>query len=708
MAFGPRRATIVKLCPLLMSTLSAFPVWAAVPNTVGWHALSGTNVDSVCQWPSGGNSGGSGCAAITGAWNGALFDTSRNRLVLFGNGGHSDYFGNEIISLSLGASSAVTDAQTLSRTRDSSANPQSYGSGCQLADGSPRSFHTYTNVVYLPDHDRYLSLGGARAPDGFMQNCVFYWNPAANTYTFLANSPIDRNGGFWGSGATWDAERKLVWAADQGQLFSFNPTGNTWNTPTQTAHTGTANQGDMGGVVDPVRNRYYLIGDGAVWYWNVTNASNVGAKVVASTTGCGTALTGAPGSAYDPVQDRIVIWNGGSTVTLLNPTTHQCTTATPTGSGPAAVSTGTYGRFQYSGKDNLFVTCQATNQNCYALRLTLQNADSDWLRRAHAPGVTNYQSFDNVADLTNGQHYFVGSAGVAGRAIDTSIKTSGIGSFSMTVPAGNATDTPSGEWRECLVAGCDVNNGGAGFGENSTLYYSYRMRITPSQFTNLRDYWRAGTQRTGWKHANLHNLPQGSCGPLEFTGTIDTSWNAGTQIWYTRCSAPGLTTGANAVFDTSGPFFQQGNNTASTTTSGFWCDWNVRANGTGNGSGCFNWQWQNEWLTFKVRLQIGTHGQPNSKVDIWIAREGGTQWLPIINVASFPFDANPQANQRMFNLISFTNYMTGNNQPAPVSATMWFDEFIASTQDIDLPGQVAPPAPPDKLAPQAPKNLSVQ
>ena len=683
------------------------PAQAAIPNTVGWHDLPSTQIDSVCQYPGQGNSG---CSAITNAWGDALFDTTRNQMVLLANGGHADYPGNEVIALKIGTTSAITDTQTIERIKNGSASPTSLGGTCQTSDGFPRSMHTYTNLEYISDFDRYLSFGGARWQDGNDVDCVFWLQMPAMTWTVGGTTiiPGRQGAGVYGSGAAWDLERHVVWAFDQFNVYKYTPTagGGTWSTPTQTSFSGQGVQWDMKGLVDPVRDRYYVIGDGVIWYWNVSNQNNIGARVVPSTSGCGTAFNGGPGSQYYPVQDRIVIWNGGNTITLLNPANHTCTTVSHSG-GPSTSTEDTLGRFKYSAKDNLFVTCGLTSQNCKALRLDVQSAETDWGRRKNAPGVWKYQGFDAecVPGLTDGQHYFAGSAGTAGRECDTAIKTSGTSSFRLTIPAGNSSATPSGEWREGLKPGVSVHTGGTGFGQNSTVYWSYRIRITQSMKTNIEQFWRAGTAKTGWKHANAHNMPQGSCGPLEFTGTISTDVSPATQIFYTECGARGVYT--NSAGSQGLPYIQQGETFPLTTSTNGWsCNFNNAVSGAGTGQGCMNWQFFDEWLTFKIRLQIGTFGSANSSVRVWIARDGGTQWLSLANSPNYTFNADAPANQREFNVMSFTNFMTGNNQSAPTVAHMWYDEFIVSSNDIDLPGQVSGP-PVDTLPPAAPTGVSV-
>ena len=79
--------------------------------------------------------------------------------------------------------------------------------------------------------------------------------------------------------------------------------------------------------------------------------------------------TYAAGWDYDPQLDRLVAWSGGDSVQLLDPDTRGCTTVSHPG-GPAAITQGTFGRFRYSTRSQVFVTCNDVDDNCYALRLS--------------------------------------------------------------------------------------------------------------------------------------------------------------------------------------------------------------------------------------------------------------------------------------------------------------------------------------------------
>src|SRR5215475_13001406 len=64
-----------------------------IPATPGWFQIPGTQLRNACPPDGFGGSGypfASNCWAVTEAWNSAVLDTTRNRLIIWG-GGHSDY-----------------------------------------------------------------------------------------------------------------------------------------------------------------------------------------------------------------------------------------------------------------------------------------------------------------------------------------------------------------------------------------------------------------------------------------------------------------------------------------------------------------------------------------------------------------------------------------------------------------------------------------
>jgi len=684
---------------------------AAIPNTIGWFSLAGTQVDNVCQFPAG---PGNGCAMLTNDWNGALFDTKRNQMVFGWGGGHSDYFGNEIVALAIGANSAITDTQTLTRIRNSSPTPQSYTGFGAVTDTtssigiSPVARHTYSNLAYLPDQDKYILLGGGSSPIGNMINDVWLWTPATNTYQQLANSPIDRSGGFFGSAPAWDGERHLLWVISNNNYYSFDPSSNTWTS--RGAGHGGVDMANYQGAYDAVKRRHYIAGDGIVFYWD-TRTTSAYVRIQPTLTGCAGAFTGPVGLQYDPVQDRIVAWHGGNTFYLLNTTTHICTTQTVTG-GPLEVSNGTFSKFQYSAKDNLFVTCQASSSNCFAARLTVQSADTDFQRRANAPGVTYVQSFDNATDYTFGNKAQVGDGGFTGGITrDTTTKVSGTAALRFNLPAGRATSNISGSWLDFVKTGGGVGVS-SGFTQGQTWYLQYRERVTPTMVSNLAQ-WQQTPGGTGWKSL-IHHGTDGSgqpisCDAIELTNTTWLDSGTGTQIWYTECGNRGAYMDNTGAQNSGGPWIQQGSNLAS-KTDGFWCDFNNQIAGSGNGPGCWKWQFTNEWITYLWKVSIVNFTTNSGTIQVYMARDGASSYSQVVNmngIYRFQVGSAGSANA-VFNRVTFTPYMTNLSVGGAADANMWFDEFIVSTEPIPVPGQAAGgSAPPDTTPPSAPTGVQI-
>ena len=90
----------VKTGIALLSFFSA-ALFSQIPNGVGWHELPNTMMGPVCE------DGVNSCGAVLSAWNSGVFDTQRNRLIIWG-GGHGDYSGNEVYALSLNGTPAFS------------------------------------------------------------------------------------------------------------------------------------------------------------------------------------------------------------------------------------------------------------------------------------------------------------------------------------------------------------------------------------------------------------------------------------------------------------------------------------------------------------------------------------------------------------------------------------------------------------------------
>lgn len=294
-----------------------------------------------------------------------------------------------------------------------------------------------------------------------------------------------------------------------------------------------------------------------------------------------------------------------------------------------------------------------------------QTPEMDFVNRCSAAGVVKCYGFDDPAvDLVQGKLTPDGLK-VYRTGQDTTVKASGVGSLVFTLPppphggpniAGSWT---SGVWPQT-------------FSENSTFYVQYRVKFSPEMFTNT---WPANNS---WKIAILHHNAY-TCGNLELTNI--NRYRTDVLAAYTNCGALSLfanpTTG---LFTKTTPLLlQQGD---------YPCNYSNQ-----NPNDCFYLK-PNQWLTLYYKVSIGTWKQPNSTIDIYVHKEGEANYKQIVKMPNYTFtcnlgacDVNP-GKATGFNNLTFTPYMTGLSPNAglpEVTARVWYDELIVSTQPIAAP-----------------------
>ena len=346
------------------------PPPGAIPSTLGWFQIPNTRLSSVCAATHGFSevAGVESCPAITGSWSGGAFDTTRNRLLIWG-GGHTAYAGNEVYALDL-------DTLTMARLNNPSTPIRT---GCNnggiYADGKPVSRHTYNHLAYLPIQDAMFAWGGSMWQCGSITDDAWLLDLSTLSWTkkIHANGPV---GNHFGVGAAYDPNSGLIYAHSGFDLFSYNPTSNAW-TKRSSKPLALGFFGYTGGAIDPVRKRYLLHGNDhsttispeTLYWYDISSPTASVLPQSGLTTGCSGFIGNYEfGMEYDPVQDKFVGWNGGDLVYILDPVTRTCTTVSHSG-GPSALANGTFGKFRYSPALNVFVVCNSVNEDCYTLRL---------------------------------------------------------------------------------------------------------------------------------------------------------------------------------------------------------------------------------------------------------------------------------------------------------------------------------------------------
>lgn len=660
---------MMKLRAFLILALLCVSVhaYAQIPTTLGWYEVPNSAPINVC--PSAGTypdiQGEEGCSAVVEDWAGGVYDTTNNRLLFMG-GGHAGYAGNEVYAFDLDTLATTRLNEPSSPVRDGCVNGGTY------ADGKPTSRHNYNHITYLPTQNAIFQHGGANWIQGCMGSDTWFFNLSNLTWT--SKNTINTNAGF-SFAAVYDPVNSLVYMRDDFRLYSYNPATNAWSTRSTDATP--FGSGFKHGVLDPVRRKYYLmsVNSGTTLYWyDVTNATGNLTLQNGATTGCSGFIGDYEAAMeYDPIQHRIIGWNGGSTIYILNPDTLTCTTVTHNNGPGTDVNNGTFGRFRFAPDKGVFVLVNHMNQNVYTLRLSPPE-DFDFYRRCNAAGVIKCQGFDNAADYVEQTPNFPadGPYGPGGGALtrltrDTSTFAScyqsNCGSARFRVDNGVGGDNPSGSWQVSFPA---VGNG-------DTVYIQFRQRFSASAIADLGG--------GGWKSIIVHH-ESASCAGVEVTMTNQSYRHV--PILYTDCGG-GLTDfddGSDVILQYSVAYPPGGVGGA----DDYYCKYN-NGNPLGLGGNKCAPYLADQWITYDLRITVGTFGSANSTIIGWVTYPGGTR-KPFINRTNnnIPQNSPPVAG---FNRLTLTNFMTnrGADPNTHSQADFWYDELVVSSQPIAVPGE---------------------
>ena len=353
------------------------PQPAEIPATLGWYEVPNSKLQSVCP-PNDFNHSNyafaTECSGIVRAWNSAIAETRRNRLIVWG-GGHNDYGGNEVYAFELA---------TLQWKRLNDPSPIT---PCEetASDGKPSSRHTYGGLAYIADADRLFSFGGVLfCPHGIDTSATWTLGLENLDWTRMdpakGGSPNDEN---HGTVSAYDPTTKLVYVWDRSSGFwSYDYRKNIY----KRLNNQTPLDLHSNAVIDSGSSLFLTFGDNQIWAVSTAEKGGHGAQNRSKAKGC-QGLTGnaSPGLAYDPAEDRVIGWpDFGPTIYIYDSHTNSCTTQTFNAGAPPdsahtgspSSSNGTFGRFQYFPAYGLFVLVSDSDTNVRTLRLTAQKQNS--------------------------------------------------------------------------------------------------------------------------------------------------------------------------------------------------------------------------------------------------------------------------------------------------------------------------------------------
>jgi hypothetical protein len=262
-----------------------------------------------------------GLAAITEAWNGAVFASGLGvggSMILFG-GGHDDYFGSDVHAFDLMTRqwSRISDGYVSGAITD-------YGAGAvypnaAYPDGSPLPPHTYGYVQYDPVGNDYLLFKGQNelGPEVKAAAIPHMFNLDSLTWRRGPRHPAAiLNSGGW---TTWDASRRILWghSGDDGHgnaFIGFSPDGDngdgtfgSWGTHYPNKIPGSANHNAM--QIDPKRDIIAVVVSARDGLYAIDPGTPDRAIVPLASSGARPVLTEYAAIEYAPNLDRFVYYS---------------------------------------------------------------------------------------------------------------------------------------------------------------------------------------------------------------------------------------------------------------------------------------------------------------------------------------------------------------------------------------------------------------
>lgn len=364
-----RKGLLAATLALTAGLATAGPVETLQPGS--WYEVPGSTLRSVEPRPT--PPGTTGLSSLMKSWNGAAFDSQRDRLIVWG-GGHTNYAGNELYTFDLNTLSwtRLTDPSYMNSGYNFSSQGWSDGDEA-YPDGTPVARHTYSGLAYLPPpFDAFWSTGGSkwRNGNGTTAAWQFDLDPGVLSWRRLSKAPSS----MLGAVAAYDPVDRKVWFQSKNHVLSYDPATDTWAKRTSFMG-GQSCDGKlpayMTGAIDPVKRLFVLVGGGCAFYYDISVSGNVTRRQVGGTGSSDIKSGKAPGFTFDSANGVFIGWNGGSAVYSLDMNVsppvwvrHATTGADP---GITALN-GTYGRLQYSPNKNVIVLVNEVDKNVFIYR----------------------------------------------------------------------------------------------------------------------------------------------------------------------------------------------------------------------------------------------------------------------------------------------------------------------------------------------------
>ena len=356
----------------------AVPAWFSALSHKQWATPVSNWLGASGVIPSPLPGGNTGHLSVVGAWCGMGVDPTRKTLFMLHNGGHNDYYGNEVYSCDLSLSSPVWV-----RRRDPS-TPTGSGNISSFADGTPCSDHT-TNL-HVSAEGRWFTPGMSSTNYVGSANYNQWWEylPTTDAWVNLGSSHAG-NGLSVAGLALWDSvDRQILVFHNNNTSPSVefqsidDMSGSAALTNTQPLATG----GGMMGSIDTT-NRIVLIRWNSTYYYLKLTNNTTKQAAWSSVSVSGTEPPNTYQMHWHAPSGAFLSWDGSSGISKLTPTVSGgnytsavwSTVSGFTGSAPSSSSTLMYNKINIisdmgDGSAAFIVVPRYGNPDTYVCRIT--------------------------------------------------------------------------------------------------------------------------------------------------------------------------------------------------------------------------------------------------------------------------------------------------------------------------------------------------
>ena len=298
-------------------------------------------------------------AGILGSSGGA-YDTTRDRLIVWGGGGSNTR--NELHAFDLNT------ATWLRVTDPSPWPPGGEGNALNLVthpDGAPVSRHSYDYLEYLPPPVDRFYVGGGAVGNGLVDPNSYLFDFDTNTWSFGptldatgfgSHTGLAPDGTIWQHGAGGSASLLEHIDVTAGTSVNHVPFGSFYELGSTS-------------VVDPIGNQLVAVGRSETRVWDLGNPDSV-STVLPTTGDTDMEARIGPGLVYHAATDLLISWKGGMDVFALDLDTQTWTRLVGAGTvdpGPAAE--GVFGRWRYVPSKDIFITVLSVDGSVFVYRL---------------------------------------------------------------------------------------------------------------------------------------------------------------------------------------------------------------------------------------------------------------------------------------------------------------------------------------------------